>query len=170
MGHNVKRRSKPLYWPRFTDSVTALFVELSPADLAAQLVALANEGDQDASNWLTKFISVSAPKKGVVRTLHSDSALEELIDRADDAKITRIPLLTPKRKVVYIEAYDPSPAHDRYATALLRVIEAGLLQRIRYCALKDCGRLFFGDVRARWCSSACGARHRQRMFYREHSK
>lgn len=157
---------KPLYGA-FTLDPVQLF-EPAPEDIARQLVDRANSGDDRAREWLARFISVSAPRKGTVRTVYDDDALEELIDVAADESLTRARALTPKRRIARVTVYHPLEGQgDIYATALLRVIEAGLLKRIRYCALKDCGRLYFGDVRSRWCSEVCGNRHRQRTWYRK---
>jgi predicted RNA-binding Zn ribbon-like protein len=156
----------PLY-QAFTLGPVHLF-DPPPEEIAGQLVDRANSGDARARAWLTRFISVSAPRKGTVRTIHKNDDLEKLVDVAADESLTRSWALTADRRITRVVSYHTLTGQgDIYATALLRVIEAGLLKRIRYCALKDCGRLYFGDVRSRWCSEACGNRHRQRMWYRK---
>lgn len=158
-------KKKPLY-PAFTVGPAALFEP--PAEwIARQLVDRVNSGDCRAREWLSRFVSVSAPKKGTVRTIHSDDALEDLIEAAADESVTYMWRLTPKRRITRLPAYHPLEGHgDIYATALLRVIAHDLMKRIRYCALKDCGQVYFGDIRSRWCSEACGNRHRQRTWYK----
>ncbi|MCB0348038.1 MAG: CGNR zinc finger domain-containing protein, partial [Bdellovibrionales bacterium] len=36
----------------------------------------------------------------------------------------------------------------------------GNLDKVRRCQAEDCGKFFFGRKKAKWCSNACGSRHR----------
>ena len=161
----------------FTSGPVALF-ETAPESLAQQLVDATNRGDERARRWLDLLVFTAPVKKGLVRTAYSDAAtLEQLVDEQAAKNTTEMFALANGRRLVQQRAYNPNMEHDIYATALLRVIHAGLLPRIRYCALaarkpgeKGCGKLFFGDPRARWCSAACGTVHRQRTSYSKHPK
>lgn len=157
--------------------------EAAPEELARQLVEIAGYGGERAQRvrrWLDQLVFTTKPKNGVTRTKYAEAAtfeqvLRQLIEEQAAADVMVMYALTEKR-LVREHAYGPC-AHDVYATAFLRVIDAELLHRIKYCALATwsrhepgCGRLFFGDPRSRWCSEACGSVYRQRVFYRKHPK
>jgi hypothetical protein len=148
-------KKKPLHHkPWFRSSgVKALFETLTPADIAAQMVHAANTGDTRAAEWLARFVGVPKAK----------APLEALIDASADVHLVMSPVLTRDRRLKWTYGYLPSKGHgDTYALAMLRVIEGNMLRRIKHCALPECRRLFFGDVRAKWCSETCGSKARVR--------
>ncbi len=125
-------------------------------DVADYMVARANLGDQEALKWISKFQKPRLTKK------EFSQLLEDLIDVAPDVTLIKHPV----RNGMLIEYRYRFPAQkaygDLYALAMLRIIESDLLPRIRHCNSPDCGKLFFGDRRAKWCSAKCGSRNRVR--------
>jgi hypothetical protein len=49
-----------------------------------------------------------------------------------------------------------------YATAFLMIWRSGHQGLMHKCQLADCGKIFFGDVRRRWCTNKCGSKARVR--------
>lgn len=144
---------RPL-WPLFNQSITALFESLSAKDIAGQFVALANTGDSLATNWLKRLLD---DRRGTIDALANSEAVG--LQWVPQKKGNRIVW-----RYVYRGGYRKD---DLYAWALIRVIQEGTDRRIKRCPLKDCQKIFFGDVRAKWCSPGCGSLYRVRKKRRE---
>jgi hypothetical protein len=160
--------------PTFRTSLLAVFEYFDPPELAQQMVMLAEGGDVLASNWLARLIDEGPSSRRL---------LDELVSAAGPIDLT----ITPRvegRKLRFDYSYrDPSEAirdqylritkdaagaeraalAPRYAHAMLRIIDGKVADRIRRCDLEECGRIFFGDVRAKWCSPSCGSKVRVRI-------
>lgn len=138
-------------FPWFDQSLTALFETLSPEEVAAQFVARANAGDRTAAMWIERLLS---DRRGTAAALADTEAID----------LQMFPMLKGSR-VVWGYSYPPRQQYHHeslYPWALVRVFQAGLERRIKRCAANDCRKVFFGDVRARWCSPTCGSKFRVR--------
>jgi hypothetical protein len=148
----MRKKAQQLGRKPFTASAAVLLHELSPEQIARQLVAMATRGDERANDWLHKF--VGQPSR--------EWPLEELADDASAIDLqVRLSVDKGRRLVWTYGGYGPLEGNgDEYALALGRVIYAGLLPQIKHCPAPGCERLFFGDKRATWCSTKCGSKAR----------
>jgi hypothetical protein len=158
----------------FRYSLTTLF-SLPATEVAAQMVVLANQGDELALHWIGRLVKrkelgralvlEAAEAAGTVKALMSPHVpkrgtkfhfLYSFVDEADKVAATMRELGRSQ------EEADRAAKTPIYALAFLRLVEAGLHRRIKRCQLAECGKLFFGDTRAVWCSSTCGSKYRVR--------
>jgi hypothetical protein len=163
---------KLLHGPLFTYSIPTLFGIDSEETVAFQLVALANEGDKQAQHWVDGLASTP-----------STELLQEAINTVGPIPVYLSPVLKSGKKIAFEHSFRDDAIKTEqvalkigltdgearklakaplYALAFLRVVNAGLVNRIHRCALQECRQVFFGDVRARWCSPSCGSKHRVR--------
>lgn len=162
---------KVLHGSLFTYSIATLFGIESDETVAFQLVELANGGDEQAQHWVDGLAGTPSPE-----------LLQEAINVVGHIPLYLSPVLKAGKKIAFEYSFrdeavkteevallmgPPGDARKlakapQYALAFLRVVNAGLANRIHRCAQKDCRRIFFGDVRARWCSPSCGSKHRVR--------
>lgn len=158
----------------FRYSLTTLF-SLAATEVAAQMVVLANQGDELAQRWIGRLAKRKEPLRALVleaveaagtvkalmwpQLMNGRTKLKFLYSYIDDADKVVATMRQMGRSEVEAERAARTPI---YALAFLRIVEADLHKRIKRCALKECGNLFFGDLRASWCSSTCGSKHRVR--------
>jgi hypothetical protein len=150
--------------PRFTAGIPTLFESLSGEELAAQMCDAANRGDPAAVHWLARLVGVKP----------STELFQELVSEAPTVPLLNSPVVVPGPGIAWRYGYtEPAgtPAQRArypYALAMVRIVIEGLLPRIKRCEEKEnCGRYFFGDPRAHWCSRKCGSRARVRAKRRK---
>lgn len=158
----------------FRYSLTTLF-SLPATEVAAQMVILANLGDELALHWIGRLVKhkelnralvvEAAEAAGTVSALMSPHIAKRgtkfhfLYSFADDADKVAATMREIDRSEEEADKVAKTPI---YALAFLRIVEAGLHKRIKRCQLTECGKLFFGDTRAVWCSTTCGSKYRVR--------
>jgi predicted RNA-binding Zn ribbon-like protein len=149
--------------PPFTAGIATLFENLSGKELAEQMCQAANRGDPTAVHWLARLVGVTP----------STELFQELVSEAPTVPLLNSPVVVRGPGIAWRYGYtEPAgtPAQRArypYALAMVRIVIEGLLPRIKRCKEQDCGKYFFGDPRARWCSTTCGSRARVRAKRRK---
>jgi len=129
--------------------------------VARRLIRLANASEENAVYWVSRLAT-----EGVSKAL-----FDEVERKLRPIEIpTHIAGDWPHKKYYYkraISLTNPTwiPNLDAaFAFALSMVITDGLGERFRRCQLRDCGKYFLGDRRARWCKKGHGSLHRVRKM------
>lgn len=162
---------------QFPKSIMAVFEQFTPAELAALMVEHAANGDALAAKWIEGVVDGDAKS---AKTL-----IRRAVDEAGPLKMSLYPRAEGAQGVRFEHVYADESAETRaavlklgrteeeadrvskaprYAHAFLRIVDAGLIERIKRCALDDCRAIFFGDVRAEFCSKSCGTKYRVRKL------
>ncbi len=127
----------------------------SGEQLADELAAAANDGDELALRWISRL-----ERYGV-----TDSLLNDLQAIAADIQIVTRPDLDKESRRFYWRRDFPGDGsipnlEAAYALMVITVINKGLVDRLKRCRLKKCRKYYFGDPRATWCSDSCGSLYR----------
>jgi len=131
--------------------------------LADDLAAWANSGDECALQWIRRL-----KKYGVTKSLLAD------VDRAVRGFRVHTFLALDvdfgtfgwRQQIIKHRTFsDHSAVSDRaavFALMIARLVNAGIIDRLKRCQLKSCRKYFFGGPRAKWCSDTCGSKVRVR--------
>ena len=115
---------------------------------AEWIVEAANTIGREPAEWLAQLI----------RRGPSLSLLVELEDAIGDVRQCSTLVLDKKyRRFDWVPIENAHLVDKMYPLCLVSVINAGLSNRIKRCAYKDCRKFFFGDIRKQWCSNNCGS-------------
>lgn len=162
----------------FPTNIMAVFEQFTPAELAALMVECAANGDALAAKWIEGVVDGDAKSaKSLIRKAVGEAGplKMSLYPRAEGTKGVRFEYVYTDESAETRAAVLKLPGRTedeadrvasapRYAHAFLRIVDAGLIDRIRRCALDDCRAIFFGDVRAEFCSKSCGTKYRVRKL------
>lgn len=120
---------------------------------AEWIVAGANMIGGEPAEWLAR----------VIRRGPSLMLLQELEKAIGDVRQCSTLVLDKKNKRFNWVPVESNRLIDvMYPLCLVSVINAGLSDRLKRCALTECRKFFFGDPRKKWCSDACGSKVRVR--------
>jgi hypothetical protein len=167
--------------PTITTNLIAVLETIEPLALARQFVALADADDALAREWLVRLVHEGASSRRLLR---------DLVDAAGPVDLTMFPFLEKDRvRVRYTYRENDEAAvrklhlsmsggdkggaeravlMPRYAWALIRILDAGVSDRIRRCELDDCRKIFFKeDPRTEFCSKSHGSKSRVRRMREE---
>lgn len=110
-----------------------------------------------ARDWLCRLLD-----RGV-----SENMIDELNEKLSEIRFIHVLMLSKNRTPYwkYIADLDKSwaPPEAMAAYEFANQLAIGGLADLKCCQMSDCSRFFLGRPNAKWCSTACGSRHRVRQ-------
>jgi predicted RNA-binding Zn ribbon-like protein len=105
--------------------------------------------------WFERYVQESA----------SDEIIKDLNDELEWVRFRHVLRKTKTGTPAWQHIVDFEEAQDPFASAayaFAHLLGIGGLRGLKRCQMPDCGRFFIGRPNAKWCSDACGSRHRVR--------